>query len=117
MLSEDELSSLAQAYAQERYGCGIGSGYTVLKAAELSDPPVAFFSVQFPAGEELTGDGGFFISISDGQVTGLGSGDWVRAWHEVRAANPETLPGPESGSSPELLRRIVLNRQSKGAVK
>jgi hypothetical protein len=107
MLNDDELDRIAEAYARRRYGEGHGDDYTLIKIAQISDPPGAHFFARYPPAGALIGDGGFFVSRVNGHVTPLGSGDFARA--RIRWMQ---LHGPVMEDPPELLQMVMIEKDA-----
>ena len=81
MLSDDEVTRAAHAFAMQCYG-----EVDVLRPyCELADPRGTYFCMDHPEGYVLTGDGGFFVSRIDGSIVALGSGDFTPFFHEGAA--------------------------------
>jgi hypothetical protein len=104
MLNDDELLRVAEAYARQQYGEVHGDDYTLVKAADIVEPPGAHFYAQYPPAVHLTGDGGFFVARADGHVTPLGAGELMRAAWELGSP-------PASVSRVEIVRRVMLARR------
>jgi hypothetical protein len=98
VLSIDDVLRIAAAHAHERYGDVHG----LTKVCELIDPPGSHFAMLNEHGEALrTGDGGFFVSRTDGRTIDLGSGHFAQVLYRRVGGLAGEL------SEEELLREVV----------
>ena len=70
MLRDEDIWRIASRHVGESYA---GNRSPVLKF-ELDDPPGVYFGASASSPFELTGDGGFFISRTDGAIRHFGAG-------------------------------------------
>ena len=105
MLPEHEVTAIAESYAAQYYGEAHGGDYTLVKIAEVSDPPGTYFGVTYAPAVSLTGDAGFFVSGSDGRITQLNSGEYFAELYTLSRAALAVTPA-------EVVRRVMLAKQA-----
>jgi hypothetical protein len=101
MLNDEELSSIADLHARAHYSAVLGTGFTLRKHLQLTDPAGAYFTA-VPSSGFLIGDGGFFVSGLDGRVVHLGSGEFF----PVGLGTPEGDAAARAALSRVLRRRL-----------
>lgn len=108
MLSEEELVSVAEAYARQHYGRAHGDHYKLERLADLAEPAGVHFGAAYPPGHELLGDGGFFVMRCDGVVIPLGSGDFDAP--TMFQCLKDSLPMGSDAWNNAVLRPIILRK-------
>jgi hypothetical protein len=79
---------IAARHAEGFYVPRGGPGYTLSLRARLQHPPGGYFLVAYPSPLATTGDGGFFVSLSNGRIVHLGSGDLHSLWDWRTSPHP-----------------------------